>query len=188
MPMFGFSDPVLVAILVAIIAFVKYGLPYFMKTKTDTDYREFDTKNSTSFNHFGGVGGPGYMNLKLKEAPVVHVDGKATVWLEKLPHAFTNVNINPLSPECNFKIKLTADTAFGTRVDVYWNIDANGNVQEWDNILVQDWNLYANRLHRTAKTKVLVSQLAEKEFNEEMKGLSSDGAIHSTGIMSELKE
>lgn len=172
--MFGLSAPVLVAILVSIVVFFIYVLPLLFKSKPTTDYKNFDWKSSVAHHHFGGVGGPGYHNLRIKEAPATHINSKATMWLEGLPHAFTNLNINPLSPDCNFKIKITADSAFGTRIDVYWNVDANGNVQQWDNMLVQDWTMYANKLGKSAKSKLMVTQLAEKEFNDEIKGVADD--------------
>jgi hypothetical protein len=182
MGFFGVSEPVLVAALVVIVVFFIYVLPMITRNKSSIDYKNFDHKNSVAFHHFGGVGGPGYMNVKLREEPTTHPNGKATIWLEGLPKPFTNVNINHLSEDCNCKVKLTADAIFGTRIDVFWNIDANSCLQQWDNMLIQNWSGYVNRLKKNAKTQVLMQQLAEKEFNDEIKNLAQDVDIHSTGV------
>ena len=168
MSVFGVSEPVIIAGIVCVIVFIKYGLPILIKKKTTIDYNNFDFKNTVAFHHFGGTFGPGYSNLQLKEAPTVHGDSKATMWLEGLPRPFTDLNINPLSKKYNFKIKNTADAIFGTRIDVYWNVDANGNKTQWDNVLVQNWNIYSDELQKSAKEKVLINSLMEKEFTNEV--------------------
>jgi len=183
MVIFGISEPIIIGCLLLGVSFFYYALPRLMKKKSLLDYSNFDIKNSNAFHHFGGVGGVGYHNLQLKESPTIHQDGKADLWLEGLTRPFFNVIINPLSGEKNYKIKETADCLFGTRIDIYWNIDGAGKIKQWDNMLIQNWELYTDRMQKSSKSKLMINQLAEKEFAEEMKGMigeNSPGAVGAT--------
>jgi hypothetical protein len=181
MSVFGVSEPVVIGIL-ALIAIIIYVASMMFRRRLTTDYSNFDIRHSVAYFHFAGVVGPGYANLQLKEPPIIHGNGKATLHLETLPRAFNDVCIDKLSKECNYKIKDTAENLFGTRVDIYLNIDANGNKQQWDNVLVQNWDMYVDRFSKSAKSKVLMDRLLEKEFDDEIKAASTQTS--GTGVPS----
>lgn len=171
----GMSTPVVVALILLVVVVLIYFVPIVLRKKSLVNYSKFNWKECNSFFTYGGVGGIGFAGLKLSKEPVVHQGGKADIWLEGIENPLTNVNINRLDPECNYKTKDNATSIFSDRVEVYLNVDANGETHPWDNMFVQDWSIYADNFKKNAKAKVLASDLEDKEMEDELKGISQSG-------------
>jgi hypothetical protein len=167
---FGYSEPVVVAIILFAAVVIVYALPYMQKKKSLLDYSNYNVKDSNAYWHYAGTGpAPGYMNVKLAKNPITHNNGHATVHLEGLPNPLIDVVIDENDKNCNCVIKRTADALFGIRIDILCNIDGNSCKHEWDNVYVQNWLQYRNKMMDAAKSEVLRSGLQSKELIDELK-------------------
>ena len=182
MPIFGISEPILIALIVLAMIFILKVLPEIQKKKSLIDYNNFNVKESNAYWTYAGSGNaPAYTNIGLDKAPVIHSNGRATVWLEGIPNPLQDVAINEFDEECDCVIKRTADALFGVRVDVLCRIDANGCRHDWDNVWVQNWQSYRNRFMEAAKNEVASKGLKDRELLDELKG----NVIVNSGGMSE---
>ena len=182
MSVFGVSEPVIIGIIVLIIFFIKYGLPYVKKKKSLTDYDNYNIKNSVAFWTFAGNGGPSYTNVPLSKTPITHDNDNATVYLEGIPEPLRGVKLNENNVDCDIMIKRTPETAFGIRVDVLCRIDANGIRRGWDNAYVQNWNHLRDRFVEVGKHEYLKAQLNNKEFINELKDILPITGSRNLGV------
>lgn len=168
---FGLTEPVFVGILMLATVVALVILPEVLKKKNKIDYTYSGYKDSISFWHYAGVGGfPSYSNIKLSKDPQKHMNNRHTVWLEGIENPFTDVNMNEADRDRDVKVKVTADAAFGRRVDVYCRIDASGCRQEWDDVLVHRFDDYVDSMKEFARRRIVSDSLFEKEVEEAIKG------------------
>jgi len=171
MVIMGVSEPVIIAGIVALIVFMLKVLPTLRKKKSLIDYDNFNMKESNAFWTYAGTGpAPSYTGIQLDKSPVIHSNGRATVWLEGIPNPLQDVAINEMDKDCDVMIKRTADALFGVRIDVLSRIDANGCRHEWDNVYVQNWQTYRDRFMDAAKHEIASKALGDKELLDELKG------------------
>ncbi len=167
---FGLDGPVIVAIICGVLIILAYIIPKLKLKHSIVNYDNYDINNSNAFWGYCGLGGPGYMGLKITAKPITHANGNSSVPLEGLPNPLPNVNTNLLDPNCNIMVKHNNDLFFGVRVEVLCNIDANGCVHPWDNVLAGHWDQYVASLAASTKRKAIEETLQNKEIIDEMKG------------------
>jgi hypothetical protein len=181
---FGVSEPVIIAVVLLIVIIVLYVIPEINKRRNVLDYSNFRVKDSNAYWHYAGSGpAPSYMNLQIQKAPIVHNNGRATVYLEGLPNPLVDVVIDENNENCNCVIKRTADALFGVRIDVLCNVDANSCKHSWDNVYVQNWDQYTKTFIDAAKQEVVRNTLDNKELLDEIRNTSQDT---TTGALDQL--
>ena len=166
---FGLSEPlILMLVIIAVVAIIKL-IPFLQQKASELDYNNFPIKYSNGFNHYLGKGGSGFQGRKMSKAPVDHGNYRATLYLEGLPKPICDANINPDDPDKDYKILETTDLLAGTRVDVFWKIDANGIHHDWANMSVEDMASYKERIAQDIESGILTKKMRDKEIEESLK-------------------
>jgi len=183
MSIFGYSEPVVIGVLLFLVVVIVYGLPYLQRKKNVLDYSNYDFKHSNAYFHFAGSSGPGYENVKLSADPITHNNGHATIPLETLPNPLVDVILDENDSDCNVVIKRTTDAIFGKRIDILCNVDANSCKHAWNNIYVQNWGHYRDKFMDAARNEVVRNSLHNKELLDEMKDSASAPLANNNGAI-----